>query len=80
VPAIETLEKMARAMEIELYQLFFDANGKQPQDLKLPTGSAMKLSSKGAAIVSRRLGGYVPKMNDRDKAILVNLARKMAAR
>ena len=32
VPAVETLEKLARAMKIELYQLFFDANGnKQPQ-------------------------------------------------
>jgi hypothetical protein len=27
-----------------------------------------------------RLRGYVPKMNDRDKTILVNFARKMAAR
>jgi hypothetical protein len=27
-----------------------------------------------------RQGGYVSRMNDRDKAILVNLASKMAAR
>jgi transcriptional regulator with XRE-family HTH domain len=37
IPAIESLEKMARAMEIELYQLFFESNGhKKPQDLNLP--------------------------------------------
>src|SRR2546421_9903316 len=27
VPAIETLEKMARAMEIPMYQLFYDGDG-----------------------------------------------------
>jgi len=37
IPAIETLEKMARAVEIELYHLFFESNGhKKPQDLNLP--------------------------------------------
>jgi transcriptional regulator with XRE-family HTH domain len=31
VPAIETLEKMARAIEVPLYQLFYD--GEQPPEL-----------------------------------------------
>jgi transcriptional regulator with XRE-family HTH domain len=31
VPAIETLEKMARALEVPLYQLFYDGK-KPPQD------------------------------------------------
>jgi len=31
VPAIETLEKMARAMEIPMYQLFYD--GEKPPEL-----------------------------------------------
>src|SRR5580698_10561167 len=50
VPAIETLEKMARAMEIELYQLFFESNGK-PQELNLPKSAAVKLSGKDSAVV-----------------------------
>lgn len=80
VPAIETLEKMARAMDIQLYQLFFDENGsKKPQALNLPASPTTKLDRKDAAIASR-LGGYLPKMKARDKAILVDLARKMAAR
>ena len=33
IPAIETLEKMARAMEVPLYQLFYDGDEKPP---KLP--------------------------------------------
>jgi transcriptional regulator with XRE-family HTH domain len=31
VPAIETLEKMARALEVPLYQLFYD--GEEPPEL-----------------------------------------------
>jgi transcriptional regulator with XRE-family HTH domain len=74
IPAIESLEKMARAMEIELYQLFFESNGhKKPQDLNLPVCPAAKLSRKDAGIVSQ-LGGLVPRMNDRDKRIVVNLS------
>ena len=66
---------MARAMEIELYQRFFESNGhKKPQDLNLPVCPAAKLSRKDAGIV--QLGGLVPRMNDRDKRIVVNLARR----
>lgn len=36
VPAIETLEKMARALEVPMYQLFYD--GERPD---LPTPSPM---------------------------------------
>jgi transcriptional regulator with XRE-family HTH domain len=34
VPAIETLEKMARAMEVPMYQLFYD--GEKPPAPELP--------------------------------------------
>ncbi len=38
VPAIETLEKLARALEVPLYQLFYD--GEEPPQLpNLPTTS-----------------------------------------
>src|SRR6266852_5577862 len=35
VPAIETLEKMARALEIPMYQLFYDGE-EPPKPLNLP--------------------------------------------
>jgi transcriptional regulator with XRE-family HTH domain len=40
VPAIETLEKLARALEIPLYQVFYDAEEppKLPNLLKRKTG------------------------------------------
>lgn len=52
VPAIETLEKIARAMEIHLYQIFYDSENGQPEELKLPTRASVKLSGKDAAVIS----------------------------
>ena len=72
--------KMAHAMEIELYQLFFEGNGReQPQELRLAKPSAAKLSGKDAAVISR-LSRFVSRMDERNKKILVGIARKMAAR
>jgi transcriptional regulator with XRE-family HTH domain len=80
VPAIETLEKMARAMEIPLYQIFFESNGhKEPQELKSPKSAAVKLSGKDANVISR-LSRLVGRMDDRDKRLLVGMAQKFAKR
>lgn len=80
VPAVETLEKMARAMEIQLYQLFFEPDGnKGPQSLDIPEKTQKKLSGKDAAVVSR-LADLVQRMDARDKKLLVGFAQKLAAR
>lgn len=80
VPAIETLEKMARAMEVPLYQIFFEPDGdKQPAALDLPQKEAAKLSRKDADMISR-LAKIVPRMDARDKKLLVGFAQKLAAR
>jgi transcriptional regulator with XRE-family HTH domain len=78
VPAIETLEKIAHAMEIPLYQIFFESENGKPEELKLPKGATAKLSGKDAAVVSR-LSRLVSRMEDRDKNLLVGLAQKMAS-
>ena len=68
VPAIETLEKMARAMEIPMYQLFYD--GEKPPELpnlpkrKLSDDIAWGSAGKDARYLSklrRLLGGRKPK-------------------
>jgi transcriptional regulator with XRE-family HTH domain len=40
VPAIETLEKLARAMEVPMYQLFYD--GEKPPAPNIPPSGADK--------------------------------------
>ncbi len=81
VPTIETLEKMARALEVPLYQLFYD--GEEPP--KLPDllrrssseENAWGSSGKDARYLSklRRLLG---KANEQDRKLILQMAQKMA--
>src|SRR5689334_17301971 len=81
VPAVETLEKMARAFEVPLYQLFHD--GEEPPEvpnLLKRTSSredAWGSSGKDARYLSklRRLLG---KTNTEDRKIILLMAQKMA--
>jgi transcriptional regulator with XRE-family HTH domain len=70
IPNLETLEKLAGAFDIELYQLFFTAKGK-PQ----PAGprDAGKLGSE-----ERGLFEAFKKLSKRDRKVVVAMARKMA--
>lgn len=79
VPPVETLEKYAHALEVPLYQIFFDSGSGEAKELKLPKSAAAKVSKKDAAVVSR-LSQLVSRMEDRDKKLLVGFAQKLAAR
>jgi len=81
VPAIETLEKMARAMEVPLYQLFYD--GEEPPEppvlprSKAEGGTAWGHSGKYVRVLNqfRRLLG---RMDGNDRKLLLSMAQKMA--
>ncbi len=83
VPTIETLEKMARALEVPMYQLFYD--GEEPPKLPHPPKRhasdeiAWGSSGKDARFLSklRRLLG---KGNEQDRKIILLMAQKMALR
>ena len=83
VPAIETLEKMARAMEIPMYQLFYD--GEEPPKLtNLPKRKSSDDivwggTGKDARYLSklRRLLG---KTEEGDRKLLLHMTQKMATR
>ena len=77
MPSIETLEKMSRALEIPMYQLFYDGDEK-PKSWKLPEAKATKLSSKDARMLSR-LGALFSQIRNRDKTLLIGIATKKSA-
>ena len=52
VPAIETLEKLARAMEVPLYQLFYD--GEEPPELPIFRNGRPPTTLPGAVREKRR--------------------------
>jgi transcriptional regulator with XRE-family HTH domain len=81
VPAIETLEKLARAMEVPLYQLFYDGE-EPPKAPNLPRRKtaddvAWGNSGKDAKLLEqfRRL---LRKTNEKNQRILLFMAQKMA--
>lgn len=81
VPAIETLEKLARALEIPLYQLFYD--GEEPP--KLPDRSKRKTADDIAFGRNGRQATYLYKLRkclskagDADRKFIMVLAGKLA--
>ncbi len=79
VPAIETLEKMARAMEVPLYQIFYDSEGGEPQELRIPKAAATRLSGRDASMISR-LSRLVGRMDERDKKLLLGFAQELTSK
>ena len=83
VPALETLEKFARALEVPLYQLFYD--GEEPPELpnlpKRKTVDDLVWGSAGKeARFLNRFRRLLGKVQDGDRQLLLHLARKMAGR
>jgi transcriptional regulator with XRE-family HTH domain len=81
VPAIETLEKLARALEVPLYQLFYD--GEEPP--KLPNLPRRKSSEDVAWGSSGKDGRFLNKLRrllakteEADRKLLLHMAQKMA--
>jgi transcriptional regulator with XRE-family HTH domain len=78
VPAIETLEKMARAMEVPIYALFYD--GEEPP-APLPTPKVNKNEWGSLGRDARMLGNFrrlMGRMNKSDLNLLLYTAQKMA--
>ncbi len=83
VPAIDTLEKMARAFEIPLYQLFYE--GEEPP--VLPNLLRQKSSDEGVWGSSGKDARYLEKLrrtlgksNERNRNLIMHMAKKMASR
>jgi transcriptional regulator with XRE-family HTH domain len=81
VPAIETLEKMARAMEVPLYQLFYDGEEppKPPILLRRKTGDDTLWGSSGKnARTLDRFRRLLKQAEESDRRLLLFMAQKMA--
>ncbi len=79
VPAVSTLEKLARALEVPMYQLFHDGQAaasvrgfKHPDD-------GEEWGSKGRdADYLAKLCRLLPKLNEKDKKLLLHVAKKVS--
>jgi transcriptional regulator with XRE-family HTH domain len=83
VPAIETLEKMARALEVPLYQLFYDGEEppKLPNLLKRKSSDDIAWGSAGKdARFLNKLRRVLGKADENDRKLVLFMAQKMARR
>jgi|SRR5579864_4476257 transcriptional regulator with XRE-family HTH domain len=83
VPSVETLEKFARALEVPMYQLFYEGEEppKLPNLLKRKTTDDILWGSSGedarTLVKFCRLFG---RMEESDRGVLLFMAQKMAKR
>jgi transcriptional regulator with XRE-family HTH domain len=83
VPAIETLEKMARALECPLYQLFYEGEEppKLPNILKRKSSEEVVWGSTGKdARYLNKFRRLLGKTEESDRKLLLYMAQKMANR
>jgi len=83
VPAVETLEKFARALEVPMYQLFYD--GEEPPKLpylpKRKSADDIAWGSSGRdARWLTKFRGLLSRTEESDRKILMFMAQKMARR
>jgi transcriptional regulator with XRE-family HTH domain len=83
VPTIETLEKWARALEVPMYQLFYDGE-EPPKLLNLPKRKssddiAWGSAGKDARYLSR-LRRLLGKTEEGNRKLILHMAQKMAHR
>jgi transcriptional regulator with XRE-family HTH domain len=83
VPSIETLEKFARALQVPMYQLFYD--GEEPP--KLPNLPKRKSSDEIAWGSSGKDGRYLSKLrrllgkvNEEHRKLILYMTQKLARR
>jgi transcriptional regulator with XRE-family HTH domain len=83
VPAIQTLEKLARAMEVPLYRLFYDGeNLPKTGDLpkyKSEDDTAWGQSGKDSRVLNQ-FRKLLPQANENDRELLLFMAQKMASK
>jgi len=84
VPSLETLERLAAAMEIPLYQLFYE--GERPPDLpnltqrKSTDELAMEIPADRDTRFFQKVKRLLGNINDRDRRLLLYMAQKLANR
>lgn len=81
VPAIDTLEKLARALEVPMYQLFYDGE-LPPKSQALPKGTAEDDAAWGSSGKDQRMLDQFRRLlrrtHKKDQDLLLFVAQKMA--
>jgi transcriptional regulator with XRE-family HTH domain len=77
VPSIETLEKMSRALEVPLYQLFYEGADVPTPPKAIGKATASPKSDKEARLLNK-FRDLFSRTDESDRQLLLHMARKMA--
>lgn len=81
VPSVETLQKITTALEMPLYQFFYEETETPDMPLsQLPNGGKDWSSDRKARVYFRKLTHALSTINEQDRAILMATAEQMARR
>ena len=77
VPSLDTLEKLARAFGIPLYQIFFDGSGRPKKATPAEPYGMPKLPKRDRILMSE-IANMIGELTAKEKQLVVSLARKFA--
>jgi transcriptional regulator with XRE-family HTH domain len=78
VPAVETLAKMARALEVPMYQLFHEGEASASvRKVKLPKGNEEWGTMGQTADYLNKLRKLLAKMQPRERRLVLHMAKKL---
>ena len=78
IPSIETLEKWARALNVRLYQLFYEGKDSPPSQPHKTEKSGLWGSEDKDARYLNQLRRTLSRTRERDRDLLLHMARKLA--
>jgi transcriptional regulator with XRE-family HTH domain len=79
VPSVDTLEKMAGALEVPMYRLFTDEEHVQKLNLPTEVSRRRAVNSKEEREL-RVFAKHLSRMDDKDRGLLIHMAAKFANR
>jgi transcriptional regulator with XRE-family HTH domain len=78
VPSVDTLEKMARALEVPMYRLFTDEAKIEKPDISFSKVESARNTKQEAKL--RPFVKALSRLTDKDQRLLLHMASKMANR
>jgi transcriptional regulator with XRE-family HTH domain len=79
VPSVDTLEKMARALEVPMYRLFTDEEHVKAPNIPAEINPRRATSSKQERVL-RAFAKLFARMDEKSRGLLIHMASKMANR
>jgi len=79
VPSVDTLEKMARALEVPMYRLFTDDDHVKKPNIPMEIIPRRAANSKEESVL-RSFAKLFARMDEKSRGLLIHMASKMANR